>query len=194
MECDQGPYKDQERTKKKRQNCTEVWVASVCWFCQKLKLIYNFPSFFMSLSEHAALLIYNLAFLSYVLMLYIFHRYVLLFSWIKETSILNLPPPLWRRGDIIDLHLLVGHVVNVTVWTQVCQEILVRFGARICPWHNTLQYLCSSFKVRVCLGTSEKLNFITEIVMVTNTNMTSPMSKMFWWHLFCALVHLIFCI
>ena len=72
-----------------------------------------FIIFKYDLSENAALLIYNLVGLCFVLMLYIFHRYVLLFSRIKETSILNLPSPLlFRRGDIIDLHLSVGQLIS----------------------------------------------------------------------------------
>ena len=93
-ECHQGPYKDPEHTRKGRivQNC--VWhmcadfVKNWDWF-----IIFST----YDLSENAALLIYNLAGLCYVFILHIFHRYVLLSFWIKDTSILN----------IIDLHLLV---------------------------------------------------------------------------------------
>ena len=107
MECHHGPYRDLEPPKRKCR-IVQNYVWHLC-----VDFVKNWFIIYYDLSENAALLIYNLAGLCYVLMLYIFHRYVLLFSWIKETSIFNLPSPLlWRRGDIIDLHLSVGQLIS----------------------------------------------------------------------------------
>ena len=63
-----------------------------------------FIIFKYDLSENAALLIYNLVGLCFVLMLYIFHRYALLFSRIREGR--------FKIEEIIDLHLSVGQLIS----------------------------------------------------------------------------------